>query len=175
MRWFESQKIDGFVPWQPIDSPDFPGKKVEVGGVKPFLLQNPPAKLFDPLAESHYRFVLELARLMPRIKIQDVKVEPLGDGIQRINVRVVNPGYLPTMSAMGSITREVYPLLLKLEAPKGTTYLKGNPRQELGVIRGGGKTEWTWLVRTPAGKPGAAAITISAPSVGSDRATVELK
>ncbi len=175
LRWFKSQKIDGFVNWQPIESPDFPGKKVEVGGFKPFLLHNPPAKELDPLAEKHFRFVLELARLLPQIKIQETKVEPLGDGIQRITATIVNPGYLPTMSEMGSVTQEVYPLLLKLDAPNGSTYLKGSVRQELGVIRGGGKTESVWLIRTPGGKPGKATITVSAPAVGTDSATVELK
>jgi hypothetical protein len=175
LRWFQSQKIDGFVNWQPIENPDFPGKRVEVGGFKPFLLHNPPAKELDPLAEKHFRFVIELARLLPQIKIQETKVEPLGDGIQRITATIVNPGYLPTMSEMGSVTQEVYPLLLKLDAPKGATYLKGSVRQELGVIRGGGKTEWIWLIRTPGGKPGKATITVSAPSVGSDSATIELK
>jgi hypothetical protein len=175
LRWFEQQKIDGFVPWKPIKHPDFLDRTVEVGGFKPFLLLNPPAKELDPLAEKHADFVLELARLMPRIKIHEAKAEPLGNGIQRITVTVVNSGYLPTASEMGKLTGEIWPLILKLEAPKGSAYLKGMPQKELDRLRSGEKTEWIWLIRTPEGKPGQAQITVSAPAVGSDSATVELK
>ncbi|HEV2969697.1 MAG TPA: M14 family metallopeptidase [Pirellulales bacterium] len=175
LRWFERQKIDGFVSWNPIKHPDFPNRTVEVGGFKPFLLLNPPAEQLDPLAEKHTDFLLELARLLPRIKIHEAKVEPLGDGIQRITVSVANTGYLPTASEMGRITGEIWPLLLKLEAQKGSTYLKGTPQKELDRLRGGEKTEWAWLIRTPDGKPGEAKITVSAPAVGSDSTTVELK
>jgi hypothetical protein len=175
LRWFEQQKIDDFVPWKPIKHPDFPDRTVEVGGFKPFLLLNPPAKELDPLAEKHADFVLELARLMPRIKIHEAKAEPLGNGIQRISVTVVNSGYLPTASEIGKITGEIWPLILKLDAPKGSAYLKGSPQKELDRLRGGEKIEWVWLIRTPEGKPGEAKITVSAPAVGSDSATVELK
>jgi hypothetical protein len=175
LRWFKQEKIDGFVPWTPIKHPDFPGKTVEVGGFKPFLLDNPPAKLLDPLAAKHTDFVLELARLLPRVKIQEAKVEPLGAGIQRITVTVVNSGYLPTSSEIGRITGEIWPMLLVLDAPKGSTYLKGTPQQELGRLRSGEKSEWSWLIRTPDGTQGKATITVSAPAVGSDTTTVELK
>jgi hypothetical protein len=175
LRWFKQEKIDGFVPWAPIKHPDFPGKTVEVGGFKPFLLDNPPVKLLDPVAAKHTDFVLELARLLPRIKIQEAKAEPLGAGIQRISVTVANIGYLPTASEIGRITGEIWPMLLVLDAPKGSTYLKGTPQQELARLRGGEKGEWSWLIRTPDGKPGNAAITVSAPAVGSDTASVELK
>ena len=175
LRWFAQEKIDGFVPWKPIKHPDFPGKTVEVGGFKPFLLANPPGKQLDPLAAKHTDFVFELARLMPRVQIHEAKVEPLGDGIQRITVTIVNSGYLPTASEIGRVTGEIWPLLLVLDAPKGSAYLKGTPQHELARLRGGEKTEWTWLIRTPDGKPGKATITVSAPAVESDTTTVELK
>ncbi len=175
LRWFAQEKIDGFVPWKPFKHPDFPGKTVEIGGFKPFLLANPPGKLLDPLAAKHTDFVLELARLMPRVKIHEAKVEPLGDGIQRITVTIVNSGYLPTASEIGRITGEIWPLLLVLDAPKGSAYLKGTPQHELARLRGGEKTEWTWLIRTPDGKPGKATITVSAPAVEGDTTTVDLK
>jgi hypothetical protein len=175
LRWFAEQTIEGFVDWKPIEHPDFPNRKVEVGGFKPFLLLNPPAKQLDPLAGKHADFVLELAHLLPRIKIHEAKAEPLGNGIQRISVTVVNAGYLPTASEMGKLTGEVWPLILKLDAAKGSTYLKGTPQTEIARLRGGEKTDWTWLIHTPDGKPGQATITISAPAVGSDSTTVELK
>ncbi len=175
LRWFAQQKIDGFVPWKPIKHPDFPGRTVEVGGFRPFLLLNPPAKELDPLADKHADFLIELARLLPRLKIHEAKAEPLGDGIQRISVTVLNTGYLPTANEMGKLTGEVWPPILKLGAPKGSTYLKGTPQKELDRLRGGDKTEWQWLIRTPDGEPGQAKITVSAPAARSDSAELELK
>jgi hypothetical protein len=175
LNWMAREKIDGFVPWTPIQHPDFPGRKVEVGGFKPFVLLNPPAKELDPLADRQTDFVLELARLMPRLQISEARAEPLGGGIQRISVTVENTGYLATASAMGQLSGEVFPLLLRLDAPKGSQYLKGTPRTELERIRGGDKVRWTWLIRPPEGKPGHANIRVSAPAVGSTTATLELK
>ena len=109
------------------------------------------------------------------MKIHEAKVEPLGDGIQRITVTIVNSGYLPTASEIGRITGEIWPLLLVLDAPKGQHLSQRTPQHELARLRGGEKTEWTWLIRTPDGKPGKATITVSAPAVGSDTTTVELK
>ena len=88
---------------------------------------------------------------------------------------MVNTGFLPTASEMGRITGEIWPLLLVLDAPKGSTYLQGTPQKLLGPLRGGEKTRWVWLIRTPGGKAGQATISVSAPAVGSDSATVELK
>jgi hypothetical protein len=175
LNWLAREKIDGFVPWTPIQHPDFPGRKVEVGGFKPFVLLNPPAKELEPLAEKHADFVLELARLMPRLKIQEARAEPLGGGIQRITVTVANTGYLATSSAMGQLSGEVFPLLLRLDAPKGSQYLKGTPRTELERIRGGDKVRWTWLIRPPEGKPGQATVRVSAPAVGFATVTLDLK
>ncbi len=175
LRWFDGEKIDAFVPWKPLEHPDFPGRKVEIGGFKPFLLVNPPAKQLDSLAEKHYDFLIELARLLPRIKISDVKAESIGSGLQRITVTVANSGYLPTASEMGETTKEIWPLILKLDLPKGTAYLKDGPQKELRPIAGSGKAVWTWLVRTPEGKPAKGTISVSAPAVGADSVTVELK
>ena len=176
LRWFDREKIDAFVPWTPIQHPDFSGRRVEVGGFKPFLLLNPPAKELEALATKHTDFLVELARLMPEVKIHETKVEPLGGGIFRITATVVNRGYLPTASEMGQTTGEVYPLLLRLTAPAGTNYVKGTPRTELSRLRGGEKTNWTWLIRPPASdKPAQATLRVSAPAAGSDTVTVDLK
>ncbi|HLG40061.1 MAG TPA: M14 family metallopeptidase, partial [Chitinophagaceae bacterium] len=46
LRWANQQGITStFTEWKIILHPDFPGQKVEVGGVDPFVLINPPYKL----------------------------------------------------------------------------------------------------------------------------------
>ena len=67
LAWFAQEGIDGFADWQAIDDPDFPGKKVEVGGFPPFLRTTPPAKELDGLADKHLKFLVKLGELMPRV------------------------------------------------------------------------------------------------------------
>jgi hypothetical protein len=175
LKWFDREKIDGFIPWSAVEHPDFPGKKVEVGGFKPFVQTNPPAKELDALAEKHRQFLLELARHLPQLQLADVKVEALGGGVYRVACDVLNSGYLPTMAEWG-LNGGAYPLQIELLLPEKTQFLKGTRRAEVDRLAGrGGKAELTWLVRTPEGKPAAGKIAVYAPAVGRAEAAVELK
>jgi hypothetical protein len=174
LRWFEREKIDGFVAWKGIEHSDFPGKKVEVGGFKPFVLLNPPAKELDSLGEKHTRFVVELAGLLPQLKITESKVESLGSGVYRVTATVVNGGFLPTMSEMGRVSGTPYPLQGELQLSDEVTFIQGTPRREISPLAGsGGKAELLWLVR--ADKPVAGKIVVHAPAVGRAESAIELK
>jgi hypothetical protein len=175
LRWFAREKIDGFVAWKPIVHPDFPGKKAEVGGFKPFVRLNPPAALLEPLAERHFNFLCRVAGLLPRLMLQETKVDALGSGAYRITAQVLNSGYLPTMSKMGQVTHEAYPLQIKLDLPKDVSLITASPRTELPVLAGnGGKAEHSWLVL--AAQPGVKRLQIRVYSlmVGEANAIVEI-
>jgi hypothetical protein len=175
LKWFEREKIDGFVPWAAVEHPDFPGKKVEVGGFKPFLQTNPPAKELDALAEKHSQFLLELTSHLPQLQLADVKVEGLGGGVYRVACHVLNTGFLPTMADWG-LNGGAYPLQIELLLPEKTQFLKGTRRAEVNRLAGrGGKAEMTWLVRMPEGKPAEGKIAVYAPAVGRTEEKVELK
>jgi len=171
--WCEKHGIDAFVEWKPIDHPDYPDRKVEVGGIKPLVTLNPPADQLDALAAKHAAFLAELAALMPRASIDHVEVKPLGGGVVQLTVRVINEGYLPTRSVMGRKTGDPMPLQLSLDLPKGAELLRGHQHTLLDPIEGrGGATEHTWLLRT-----GAKEITVklASPSVGSHTRKVTLR
>jgi hypothetical protein len=167
LRWFAREKLDGFADWKRIAHPDFPGRKVEVGGFKPFLRLNPPADQLEPLAEKHWQFVLRLVKLLPRLAIQETKVEPLGEGVWRVTAVVVNRGYLPTVCQMGRTTREPHLLQAQLELPKGASLVTGHARVRLAALAGdGGKVEQTWLVRAGRAELGTLRLRVWSPSVG---------
>ena len=173
LEWFDAQDIEGFVDWAPVEHPDFPGKLVEAGGIKPFYLLNPPADMLDELAAQHFEFTKQLAALMPRIEIAEAGVEPLGAGLFRITAKVVNRGFLPTVSAMGERSRVPYPLQIMLELPQGAEIITGNQRERLGRILGNGAyLEHSWVVSADA--PAQVGIKVWSPSVGADSITVEL-
>jgi hypothetical protein len=176
LRWFEREKIDGFVAWEGIEHPDFEGKKLEIGGFKPFVLLNPPAKELDSLAEKHSRFLVELAGRLPQLKITESKTESLGGGVYRITATVVNTGFLPTMSEMGRISGTPYPLQAELQLPDGVTFIQNTPRREISPLSGsGGKAELLWLVRAGDDKPVTGKIVVYAPAVGRAESAIELR
>jgi len=111
LRWFAREKIDGFVDWRPIVHPDLPGRKVEVGGFKPFLRLNPPADRLEPLADRHWQYLRTLVERMPRVVIRQAKAEPLGRGVWRVTAvvrdgpphRPAPPAANPARAAQGGL------------------------------------------------------------------------
>lgn len=176
LQWFEQEQLDGFVEWTEFDHPDFPNRKVEIGGFKPFVRLNPPAKELDSLAEKHADFVLLLAELMPRLVLSEIDVEDLGKGVWRVTATVVNSGYFPTASAMGETNGEPYPVQLRIELPENVSLVTGNGRERLPALAGnGGKAEQSWLVLSEGGGEPELTLTVYSPPVGSATRTVRLK
>jgi len=173
LKWLKAHDIDGFVPWTAVKHPDFPGKKVEVGGFKPFVLLNPPADQLDPLAEKQFVFIKKLVGYLPQVNIAEVTAEPLGGQVYRLTARIVNQGYFPTIAAMGDTSRVPFPLQIELELPKDAKLIKGHARVLLKPLAGkGGSVEHSWLLRT---KATSLRMQIMGPSIGADSKTVKLK
>jgi hypothetical protein len=173
LKWFKQQNMDAFVDWHPFNHPDFPGKTVEIGGIKPFVMDNPPADRLDAIADGEFKFLGEFVGMMPRVTIADVKVEPLGGDVYRITATASNEGAMPTASQMGQATREPHRLQWHLDGPPDTTFIIGHKREQIERLAGnGGRDEFSWLIRTPAES---IRLTIESPSVGSASKSVKLK
>ncbi len=176
LNWLAKENIDGLADWKPIEHPGFPGKKVEIGGFKPFYQLNPPARELDALADKHAQFLTLIPTWLPALAIVDAKAEPLGGGNHRLSLTVVNRGLLPTMPEMGQVNGESYPLQVELSLPQDAVLIQGHARWRLPRIEGsGGKQERTWLVRFPKEAPAKIEVQVSAPAVGSAVAEMELK
>jgi hypothetical protein len=57
LKWFDEHSPRAFIQWQSIEHPDFPGRKVEVGGYAPFSLTNPPANMVEELVGKQTDFL----------------------------------------------------------------------------------------------------------------------
>jgi len=88
------------VPWQRIDHPDFPGKVVEIGGIKPFLICNPPLPMLDTIANQHLDFLIALASMHPALTFNDVKITKRSDDVYLVEAELTNAGKFPTMPAL---------------------------------------------------------------------------
>ncbi len=176
LAWFASQGIDGFVPWRSIEHPDFPGRRVQIGGFKPYLRTNPPLSELDGLDGKHVDFFRQLTDKFPRLRIPDIRTESLGGGIWRVKATVVNEGTLPTFPQMGEISRQTQPVQIAIELPDGAALLTGYARRQLPRLAGnGGHVTETFLIRfEPERVEGRIRLRAWAPSVGSARRAFSL-
>lgn len=146
LAWFDSQSINGFVPWQQISHPDFPGELVEVGGFKPLMQLNPPIALLEPLVLPHIEFLKKLREQFPVLEIRDVKAVKHESGLMDVRCRIVNVSPLPSMPEIGSVTRQWYPAQVSLVGAENVKMIEGSPRISVGRLEeNGGEKELRWI------------------------------
>lgn len=139
LKWFDEHAPEAFVSWQAIEHPDFPGRRVEVGGYRPFALTNPPAGMLADVAAQQADFLTDLARKLPRIGISKIECHLLADSVYEIQIHVVNTGFLPTALSHGETTQEVYPTRVVLEL-EPECFLSGAKTTFLPTLAGSGGT-----------------------------------
>jgi Zinc carboxypeptidase len=95
LAWWDREENDGrsFPPWRPFVHPQLGA--VELGGIDPRVgIWNPPLHELAKVCASQAIVFLKVAALAPRLRIAAIDREPLPGGITRVDVRVVNDGYL---------------------------------------------------------------------------------
>ncbi len=149
LKWFDEHAPEAFVEWQPIEHPDFPGRRAEVGGYRPFALTNPPAEMVGEIAARHADFLTKAAQRLPRIGVRKIECRHLGRSVYEVEIQVENTGFLPTVLEHGRTTREVHPTRLVMELDD-ESFLSGSRITNLPAIRGsGGMVELRYIVRVP--------------------------
>ena len=172
LRWAEQEGLSNyFVEWTEIEHPDFPGKKVEVGGIAPFKMMNPPVSMIDEVAEKHNEFILQLASLQSDVELVNLQTEEVSKGLTRITVDLYNPGTLPTHSQMGERSKWLRRVKVELKLGNGQEIVSGRKIELISSIQGDESRTLTWLVR---GK-GSLEISAGAAHAGNDQLTVNLK
>jgi len=148
LKWFDEHAPQAFVKWHPIEHPDFPNKRVEVGGYAPFALTNPPARMIEQIAAKHADFLTIVAQRLPHIGIRKVETRHLGQSVYEVKIQVENTGFLPTSIAHGRTTGEVYPTRLIIEMDDNF-FLSGTRITNLPLIPGsGGMEEIRYIIRS---------------------------
>jgi hypothetical protein len=169
LRWAAGQGItDTFTPWKAVSHPDFPGQTVEVGGLDPFVLINPPYKLVDGIVAKHTDFLVALAGMAPTLDLVNVKSEKVSDGLTRVTVTVMNAGDLPTYTKVGDRSYFLKKILVKLNMNTNQTVVSGRKTQTIESIQGKENRELTWLIK------GNGKITIDAGSPTTGRKSIEV-
>ncbi len=172
LKWAVANNVTAFVDWKPVNHPDFPGQKAEVGGLVPFAKNNPPANLLAEVADKHLKFLVSLGNAMPEIELVNVKTETLSPGLTRITADLHNRGLLPTQAELAERVQYLPKIKIVVNLGKNQKILSGRAIQVYTpTLAGNGVLPLSWLVS------GSGPMTIEAgsPSVGTARTTVQLK
>lgn len=169
LRWAAQQgDTESFRPWKPVQHPDFPNQVVEVGGINPFVLINPPFKLVPDLVKKHTEFFVKLAAYQPELDIINIKTEKVNPGLTRITIDVINKGALPSHSKLGERSYWVKRINVKLNTSGNQSVISGRPNQLLNSLEGYGSHQITWLVK------GSGKLNIEAGSPATGTKTIEI-
>ena len=94
----------------------------------------------------------------------------------KVTGTALNRGYLPTMSDMGRINAEAYPLQMAIDVPTNVEVLQGPLRMRIKRLEGrGGYEEKTWLLHYASEPPAELKLKLWAPAVGNVERTIEVK
>ncbi|MBN1243402.1 MAG: hypothetical protein JXA15_11935, partial [Spirochaetales bacterium] len=173
LKWAdEAWQGKGFVPWKPFKHPTL--GEVEIGGFAPFVRLNPPPSEIVKTASFHADFFVNLMKKMPRLEVRELKAEPLGGGLYRVEALLSNAGWFPTSTAQGRRAQTAWPIRVKLALGSGQSLFSGRPVEAVPFLEGSGGTKKVeWTVR---GKKGSR-LTIEAgsPKLGDVRAEIVLE
>ena len=147
LRWAQQQGITNtFTDWKPIQHPDYPNQKVEVGGLDPFVLINPPYKMVADIVKKHTDFLVKLADQQPEIDIVNFKTEKLGNGLTRVSLDVINRGGLSTHSKLGERSYFLKKLKVAVKADK-QEIVGGRKITLLNSMDASGSQSFSWLIK----------------------------
>ncbi len=146
LRWAAQQGINSFTDWKTIQHPDFPNQKVEVGGIDPFVLINPPYKLVPDLVKKHAAFLVKLAGYQPEVDIINIKTEKVG-ALTRITADIINKGALASHSKLGERSYWVKRVNIKVNTSGNQSVISGKKIQTLPSLEGYSTQQLTWLIK----------------------------
>jgi len=147
LKWASGKGLkDQVVEWQTVKHPDFPGKKVEVGGIKPYLSFNPPPAVTDTMAERHLDFLLKFASMHPALSFNDLKVTSKGNELYMVEAEITNTGRMPTMPAIAPGTKWIKLVRLDLTPSVKQEIVGGKKTFLFNRMAAGETVKVTWLV-----------------------------
>ena len=148
LRWAAQQNITPkFTDWKVIQHPDFPNQKVEVGGIGPFALINPPYILMNELVRKHTLFIIKLAALQPELDMINVKTEKVSGDLTRITVDIINKGALASHTKLGERSYWVKRINVKVNTTGNQSVISGRKIQVLNSLEGYSSQQLTWLIK----------------------------
>jgi hypothetical protein len=153
LKWIdEKNKGKGFAAWTTYNHKQL--GEVEIGGFYPYLRVNPPAEQIPELSKTHAEFALYLTSQFAEIIMDEPVVEKLSSNLFRLTAKIHNKGKFPYVTAMGTRTRNITPIVLRLkfEDDEDMKLFGGAKRSDLSSLAAGAGREYKWTIISPPGK-----------------------
>ena len=172
LKALDALGVQAFAEWKAYRHPTL--GDVEIGGFLPYVTTNPPAAQLPELGEKHGRFLVELAGMLPRVRIADAKVTGNGGGVFTVEVVVENTGFFPTATQHGVTSSTVGPVQVQIQVDAADILTGADKTVTLAKLDGsGGRERWTWVIRGRQGDR--VEIKLRSQKAGTDLATVTLR
>ena len=107
---------DGVVKWKSYNHPTY--GPIEIGGVKKQWSRVPPSFLLEEECHRNMAFTLYHADQMPLLRISEVKLEKIDDGLHRVWIEIENTRLIPTHTDQDVINHINAPDIVTLQGPK---------------------------------------------------------
>jgi len=104
---------DGVVKWHPYNHPTF--GLIEIGGTKKQWSRTPPSFLLEEECHRNMAFTLYHADQMPLLRISELLMEKLDDGLFKIRVTIENSRLIPTRTEQDVINHINAPDIVTLK------------------------------------------------------------
>ncbi len=162
LRWSAQQGLNHFTEWKTVQHPDYQGQVVQVGGVDPYVMMNPPFKMVDAIAQKHTEFLTKLTYLKPQVVIQKVATQKLSNGLTKITIDVANTGMLPTHSKFADRNYFVKRLKVALQLTDKQQLIGGQKLTLINNMEPHTMQQFSWIVK------GSGSITVEtgSPAIG---------
>ncbi len=148
LKWASVKGLnDQTIPWSKIEHPDFPGKTVEVGGIKPFLMSNPPFSYIDTITSNHLDFLVALAEMHSSLKFSDIKITKQADNLFLVEAEITNTGKFPTMPVLAQRSKWVKKVRLDIIPSQKQTIVGGKKVFLYDRIVPGETIKTSWLIK----------------------------
>jgi hypothetical protein len=171
LRWAGQQGItDTYTDWKPVSHPDFPNQTVEVGGVDPFVLTNPPYKMVPALVQKHSEFLVKLAAYQPAIDVVNLKTEKLAGGLTRVSFDLINKGQLSTHSKLGERSYFIKKVAVRVNTTDKQQVVGGRKITLLNALEPADAKSFNWVIKGT----GTLVIEAGCPTAGVKRIEVNL-
>ncbi len=140
LAWWDRDENEGrtFPRWRPFVHPQL--GPVEIGGIDPRVgVWNPPLHELSRLCTSQVQVFMRVASLAPQLALERIDRHALPGGVVRVEVRVINTGYLGTYGVPSAKQLDFNePLYATARAQRCELVDPGTAYQKLGHLDGWG-------------------------------------
>lgn len=133
IKWVKENAPEYYLDWKEYYHPKF--GKVEIGGFNyKFTHQNPPEKFLLKELEADTLFNIRFMKSLPRLVIEEYKIENIKEDIYKLDLVIGNIGYLSTNLTQTALNmKTVKPITVSVE---GCEIISGKKESEIDNLQG---------------------------------------